>query len=256
MSSVALEVVVDSVAGAIAAEEGGAQRIELCANLFEGGTTPSAATIELARRHTSIGLQVMIRPRGGDFLYSDLEMEIMFRDLAIAKQLGADGMVFGILNADASVDFGRTKTLIDAARPLNVTFHRAFDMVADPHFALNQLLLLGVDRILTSGQEATALDGVDLIRELVHQADGRLIVMAGGGIHERNVARIVRETGVAEVHLSARHSQESHMRYQSPHAALGGVLRPSDYEIAATSAARVRAGIAAIHIAAHANSGA
>jgi copper homeostasis protein len=256
MSPVVVEVVVDSVAGAIAAQEGGAQRVELCANLFEGGTTPSAASIEVARRHLSIDLQVMIRPRGGDFLYTDLEMEVMVRDIAIAKELGANGLVFGVLQDDASIDIARTKTLIDAARPLNVTFHRAFDMVADPHHALYQLLGLGVERLLTSGLEATALEGVDLIRELVQQADGRLIVMPGGGVHERNVARIVRATGVQEVHLSARHHQPSHMHYQSPHVALGGLLRPPDYTLATTSVARVRAGIAAAHRATQPDTGA
>ena len=256
MPSVVVEVVVDSVAGAIAAQEGGAQRVELCTGLFEGGVTPSAATIELTRRHVAIGLQVMIRPRGGDFLYSDLEMEVMLRDIAVAKELGADGVVFGVLHADGTVDTTRTHHLIEAARPLNVTFHRAFDMVADPQFSLEELIKLGVDRVLTSGQESSALEGADTIRELVKQAHGRIIVMPGGGIHERSAGRIVRETGAHEIHISARHTQDSHMLYRSQHAALGGVLRTSDYAVQATSAARIRASIAAVHLATHHESGA
>lgn len=256
MAPIIVEVVVDSVAGAIAAQEGGAHRVELCANLFEGGTTPSYATIELTRRHTTLGVQVMIRPRGGDFLYSDLELEVMLRDIAVAKELGAQGVVFGVLQADSRLDTPRTRRLIEAARPMQVTFHRAFDMVADPHYALDELIQLGVDRLLTSGQEATALEGVDLIRDLIRQANGRLIVMPGGGIHERNVARIVAETGATEVHFSARRPQVSQMTYHNPHTALGGVLRPSDYTIQATSAGRVRASIAALECVPHPRPGA
>lgn len=152
--SVRVEVCVDSVEGAIAAEEGGADRVELCAALLEGGTTPSAATIAIARRHLHIDLNVIIRPRGGDFLHSDLELEIMREDIETAKRLEANGVVLGLLTEHGSVDVERTRLLIEAARPLSVTFHRAFDMARDPFAALEELVKLGIDRVLTSGQKA------------------------------------------------------------------------------------------------------
>ena len=142
--TITLEICVDSVEGALAAEAGGAQRVELCDNLLEGGTTPSAGMIALTRQQIHIGLQVIIRPRGGDFCYSDLEFAVMQYDVNQAKQLGADGVVIGLLNPDGTVDKARTAALIDLARPLNVTFHRAFDMAVDPHQALEELIDLGV----------------------------------------------------------------------------------------------------------------
>lgn len=163
-----LEICIDSVHSAIAAQEGGAVRVELCDNLFEGGTTPSAGCIQLVRENIHIDLNVIIRPRGGDFLYSPLEFEIMKQDIKIAKQLGANGVVLGILNKDGTIDQKRTAELIALARPMTVTFHRAFDVTRDPFEALEQLIDLGVDRILTSGQENTVLEGMDrlyLIRQ-------------------------------------------------------------------------------------------
>jgi copper homeostasis protein len=162
-----IEVCVDSVESALAAQEGGAERSELCDDLLEGRSTHNSASIELARRKLKIGLQVIVRPRGGDFLYSPLQFEIVKRDVEIARELGADGIVFGMLRADGAIDRRRTAALIDAARPLSVTFHRAFDVCRDPYMGLEQLIDLGVDRVLTSGQEATAFEGADLIAELV-----------------------------------------------------------------------------------------
>jgi copper homeostasis protein len=247
MSPITLEICVDSIASTLAAQEGNAHRIELCASLFEGGLTPSAATIEVARQQLTIDLMVMIRPRGGDFLYSTLEFRIMQRDIEIAKDLGANGIVLGLLTAEGTVDRVRTQKLIKLARPMNVTFHRAFDMVSHAHDALEALIDLGVERVLTSGLEPTALEGAETIAQLVQQAAGRISVMAGGGIHERNIARIVRQTGVNELHMSGRSAMPSEMRYRNQRINLGGALHPPEDLHQTTSAARVRSALDAAH---------
>ena len=236
-----LEVCVDSVVSALDAERGGADRVELCDNLFEGGTTPSAGCIEITRKHLSIGLQVIIRPRGGDFLYDDYEFAVMKRDIQLAKEIGADGIVLGLLTPQGDIDRDRTAQLIALARPLNVTFHRAFDMVADPLRALDDLIALGVDRVLTSGQRATAWEGVGLICELVAYAEGRIGIMPGGGINEDNLAALVRETGVRECHVSGRTTVASAMKHQNHRAFMGGSLRLPEYERQVTDAQRIQA---------------
>jgi copper homeostasis protein len=235
-----LEICVDSVEGALAAERGGADRVELCDNLMEGGTTPSAGCLRLARRHLRIDLQVLIRPRGGDFLYTDLEMEVLREDIRFAKDVGADGVVLGCLTANGGVDQIRTGELLLLARPMNVTFHRAFDMCRDPREALEDLVRLGVDRILTSGQEASCLEGLDLITELQKQSAGRIIVMPGGGLSPRNVRRVVEAAGVSEVHLSARTSVESRMQHRNPRCFMGGTLRPPEFSWKGTDERAVR----------------
>jgi copper homeostasis protein len=235
------EVCVDSVEGAVAAQQGGAHRVELCDNLIEGGTTPSLGTIEFTRQHISIGLQVIIRPRGGDFCYSELEFAVMKRDIALARQTGADGIVTGVLNPDGTVDTTRTGELIALARPLNVTFHRAFDMTRDPFEAVEALIALGVDRVLTSGQDASALEGLGLITALVRCAGDRIIVMPGGGITERNISRILEQTGAREVHFSGRATVESPMAFRNSNAFMGGALRPPEYVRKTTSVDRVQA---------------
>lgn len=198
-----LEVRVDSVESAIAAQKGGAARVELCDNLFEGGTTPSAGMIKAAREHLRIGLHVMIRPGGEDFCYSDIEFEVMKKDISIAKQLGADGVVFGLLNPDHTVDLERTRDLVQLARPLRVTFHRAFDLATDSFQALEDVVSLGIDRILTSGREKTALAGLPLITRLVQAAAGRVIIMPGSGITPQNVRTILAASGAAEIHAGS-----------------------------------------------------
>lgn len=235
-----LEICVDSVESAIRAQAGGAQRVELCDNLMEGGTTPSAGALELARQHLAIALNVIIRPRGGDFFYSAIEYEIMRRDIAIAKQAGADGVVIGLLNPNGTVDKKRVKTLIDLARPMSVTFHRAFDMTRDPFAALETLIALGVDRILTTGQEATVSEGLELIAELVKRAGNRIIIMPGGA-KEHNIARVVKITGAREFHMTASTVIESAMRYRNPRPFMGGALRPPEYARNLTDPQRVRA---------------
>ena len=235
-----VEICVDSAAGAFAAERGGADRVELCDNLLEGGTTPSAGAIRVARRGLKIGLQVIIRPRGGDFLYSAEELEVMREDIQMAKQLGADGVVIGCLTPQGDIDLTRTAQLIDLARPLNVTFHRAFDMCRDPSKALEDLITLRVERVLTSGQEASCLEGSELISALRKQAAGRIIVMPGGGLTSRNIQRIVADTGVAEVHLSARRRVESAMSYRNSSVFMGGTLRPPEFSWKTTDENTVR----------------
>lgn len=198
-----LEVCVDSIESALAAQEGGAARVELCDNLLEDGTTPSAGMIEVARQYLRIGLHVMIRPRGGDFYYSDIEFEVMKKDILIAKQLGADGVVFGLLKPDHTVDLGRTRYLVQLARPLRVTFHRAFDLATDSFQALEDIISLGIERILTSGHAQTALAGLSLITRLVESAAGRAIIMPGSGITPQNARTILAASGADEIHAGS-----------------------------------------------------
>ncbi len=235
-----IEVCVDSVESAIGAQAGGADRVELCDNLLEGGTTPSAGAIALARKHLTIGLQVIIRPRGGDFCYSDIEFAIMQHDIVVAKQAGADGVVIGILTPEGDVDIPRTRALIELARPLNVTFHRAFDMTRDPFKALEELIALGVDRILTSGQEESVIEGLDLISELVRRAGDRVIIMPGGGT-ERNLKKVVAQAGIKEAHVVGLRPVESQMNYRNERVFMGGTLRPPEYTRFTTDPAKIRA---------------
>jgi copper homeostasis protein len=235
-----IEVCVDSVESAIAAQEGGADRVELCDNLLEGGTTPSAGTILAARKYLNIGLQVIIRPRGGDFYYSDIEFEIMKSDIEFAKKAGANGVVIGILTPEGDVDKVRTKELIELARPMNVTFHRAFDVTRDPFQALEDLIELGVDRILTSGQEESVLEGLDMITELVKRAGDRVIIMPGGG-SERNLKKVVAQSGVKEAHVVGLRAIESPMIHRNERVFMGGTLRPPEYLRYSTDPAKIRA---------------
>jgi copper homeostasis protein len=241
-----IEICVDSIEGALAAERGGADRIELCDNLFEGGTTPSGGCIKLTRSAVRIGLQVMIRPRGGDFVYSDPEFSIMREDIRIARELGADGVVLGCLTPEGDVDVPRTRALIEASRPMNVTFHRAFDMCREPRAALRDLVRLGVNRILTSGQEANCLEGLELIADLQREAAGRIIVMAGGGITPRNLGMVVDATGLTEVHLAAQSSIESSMAFRNPRCFMGAALRSPEFSRMTTDESTVRAAVSAL----------
>jgi len=236
---------VDSAAGAWAAQRGGADRVELCDNLLEGGTTPSAGCIKVARRGLNIGLQVIIRPRGGDFLYGPEEAEVMREDIRVAKDLGADGAVIGCLTPEGDIDRALVGQLIELARPLNVTFHRAFDMCRDPRQGLEHLIELKVDRVLTSGQESSCLEGLELLAALQRQAGERIIVMPGGGITPRNIHKIIAGTGVREVHLSARSTVESGMRHRNSGVYMGGTLRPPEYNWKTTDAVVVKAAVEA-----------
>jgi copper homeostasis protein len=200
--SVILEVCADSVASAMASEKGGAQRVELCSDLAEGGVTPSAGLIAMARKRISIALHVLIRPRPGDFCYGPDEFEVMKRDIVLAKQLGVNGVVLGILDPEGNVDRARTGELVELAHPLSVTFHRAFDGTSDLPAALEEVVRAGADRVLTSGGAPTAEDGAGMIARLVTAAAGRVAIMACGAIRAGNVASVVGKTGVREVHAN------------------------------------------------------
>jgi len=197
-----LEVCVESLDGALAAEQGGAHRIELCSRLDVGGLTPDAALRERVLSSVSIPVHLMIRPRAGDFVYDAAEFETMRTQLSEARDSGAAGVVFGLLGANGRIDCERTAALIDLARPRAVTFHRAFDELVDPLAGLDTLIELGVERVLTSGGASTAPEGADMLRRLVERAAGRIVVMAGGGVRAHNAARLLAESGVPELHGS------------------------------------------------------
>jgi len=236
-----IEACVDSVESATQAQAGGARRVELCAALSEGGTTPSLGTIALARERLGVGLFVLIRPRGGDFRYSPEEYETMVRDVTVARDAGADGIVLGALTPDGQVDRDGVRRLLDAAGPLPVTFHRAFDASRDLDEALDVLLGLGVQRVLTSGGEATALEGIPALTRLVRRAAGRLGILAGGGIDESNARQIVRETGVREIHLRGTRPRLSTMKHRNARLILGKPVVADDGTRLVTDAGRVRA---------------
>jgi copper homeostasis protein len=197
---VIVEACVDSVESSVAAERGGAGRLELCDALFDGGTTPSAGMIAACRERVTIPISVIIRPRGGGFVYSDAELDVMRRDIVAARGLGADGVVIGPLMPNGTVDEERARALVEAAGDLPVTFHRAFDFAPDLSAALETLVALGVTRVLTSGGAPTAREGVAAIAALVRQAGDRLVIMAGGGVRAENVAEVI-GAGVREVHV-------------------------------------------------------
>jgi copper homeostasis protein len=226
---VLVEVCVDSVASAVAAQRGGAARIELCGSLIDGGTTPSAGLIEMTRSAISADLHVMIRPRAGDFCYDPDEFETMRRDIALARQLGANGVVLGILNVNGNVDVARTRRLANEARPLSVTFHRAFDMTADLFRAMDDVCAAGVDRVLTSGGESTSLLGQDTILQLVKKARGRIVIMPGSGIKPENARSLIDYTGATEVHVGLRSSLPSPMLHRNPRISMGS-LEGREYE--------------------------
>ena len=215
-----VEICANSAQSCVEAEAGGARRVELCAGIPEGGTTPSFGEIRTAQSLTSaININVIIRPRGGDFLYTPAEVQAMLYDIEMAKQLKVHGVVFGCLTKHGDIDIPLMRSLIQASRPLSVTCHRAFDMCREPFAALEQLIDSGCDRILTSGREADAGRGIPLIKALVERAGERVIIMPGGGVSAENIARIEKETGAKEFHLSARSVVHSEMAYRNEKAA-------------------------------------
>jgi copper homeostasis protein len=234
-----LEICIDGVASARAAASGGADRVELCANLPEGGTTPSAGMIRAVRSAFTSGLMVMIRPRGYDFLYSEDEMLVMLHDIQVARELGADGIVIGCLTRSGQVDTRSCERLLSAAGSLDVTFHRAFDMTRSLPEALEDTIALGIKRILTSGGQPDVSVGAPMIRDLVRQSAGRASIMPGGGVTELNLAQIVKTTGVREIHLSARHTVRSGMEFLNPHCSMGACSKDHEYEWREASAEKI-----------------
>lgn len=239
------EICANSVESCIEAEKGGADRVELCAAIPEGGTTPSYGEIVMARRMIGIKLHVIIRPRGGDFIYTPLELATMVEDIRMARMAGADGLVFGCLTATGDVDMAAMTRLMAAAEGLPVTFHRAFDRCRDPFAALEQLIGLGVKRILTSGQQPTAPEGAALLKELHEKSAGRIAIMAGCGVNENNIRQLAETTGITEFHFSAREKKKSHSLLRNTEVAMGAA-GVDEYTREVTTAARVRRTIAAL----------
>ncbi|CAJ1067620.1 copper homeostasis protein cutC homolog isoform X1 [Xyrichtys novacula] len=235
-----MEVCVDSVESAINAERGGAGRLELCSSLLEGGLTPSLGLLQIVKQYVKIPVYVMIRPRGGDFLYSDREVEVMRKDVELMKSHGADGLVLGALTEDGRVDAELCMEFLAAARPLPVTFHRAFDMVHDPAVALETLVSLGFQRVLTSGCDTSALEGLPVIKRLIDQAKGRIAIMPGGGITERNLQRILEGSGAQEFHCSARSSKDSAMKFRNTSVTMGASFSAPEYGLKVADVCKVR----------------
>lgn len=225
-----LEICCFSLESCLTAQKAGAYRIELCGGMFEGGTSPSAGLIKLARQNLSIKLYVMIRPRGGDFCYSDTEFDVMKADIQTAKELGADGVVFGILNPDGSVDVNRTKELVELAKPMKVTFHRAFDVAAEPLEAMEAIIETGCERILTSGQKNTAIEGIDLLKTLAEKAGNLIEIMAGAGVSAANAAQLL-EAGVHALHMTGKGIVNSQMVYRKADVSMASAALTNEFEI-------------------------
>lgn len=241
-----IEVCANSTESGVQAQAGGAKRIELCAGIPEGGTTPSYGEIMTARKELQIAVNVIIRPRGGDFLYNEYEIEAMIADIRMCKELGVDGVVFGVLTKDGDIDMEVCRRLKNEASFLSTTFHRAFDVCRNPEKALDGLIELGFDRLLTSGQAPTAPEGAKLIKQLNEQSAGRIIIMPGCGVNENNVAELRSFTGCREFHMSARHSVESEMIYRNPAVSMGGTVHISEYQRDVTDSRRVRKSLNAL----------
>ncbi|MER8422381.1 copper homeostasis protein CutC [Mesorhizobium sp. M1403] len=240
-----IEICVEGIDGLLAAQAAGADRVELCASLVEGGITPSFGTVRTALELATIPFHVIVRPRGGDFLYSEAEYRSMLADVRALAELSVAGVVIGCLAADGTIDEQRMSELAQAAGSLNVTCHRAFDMTRDPTEALEALIRCKVGRVLTSGQRDTALEGADLLADLVRQAGDRIIILGCGGLDPQNIAEVRRKTGVSEMHFAALKDVPSAMRYRNPKVGMGGTDLDREYRNTVTDEVLVAATIAA-----------
>ncbi|WP_245331155.1 copper homeostasis protein CutC [Mesorhizobium sophorae] len=240
-----IEICVEGIDGLLAAQAAGADRVELCASLIEGGITPSLGTVRAALDQATVPFHVMVRPRGGDFLYSETEYASMLADVAALRDLGVPGVVFGCLNADGTIDEARMSELTQAAGSLNVTCHRAFDMTRDPTEALEALIRSKVGRVLTSGQRDTAVEGMSLLADLVRQAGARIVILGCGGLDLGNIAEVRRRTGLSEMHFAALKDVPSTMDYRNPHVGMGGSDLDREYRNTLTDTDLVAATIAA-----------
>ena len=245
MKSPILEVSIEGVDGLVVAQDNGVDRVELCASVLEGGITPSLGMVREALRRARVPVFVIVRPRGGDFLYSEVEFASMREDVIALRELGVPGVVSGCLTAAGDVDEERTAELLQLARPMSFTFHRAFDMVRDPAQALEVLIGLGVDRVLTSGQRATAMEGLDNLKRLGQLAKGRMIVMPCGSLRAMNIGQVCRETGLWELHFAAHKMESSGMTHRNPHVAMGGTAQDHEYQRTVTDPMTVRATVEA-----------
>ncbi|MDR0796430.1 MAG: copper homeostasis protein CutC [Tannerella sp.] len=236
-----IEICANSAQSCVEAEAGGAKRVELCAGIPEGGTTPGYGEIRTAQSLTSsLDINVIIRPRGGDFLYTPAEVQSMLFDIEMAKQLGVHGVVFGCLTKAGDLDVPLIKRLKAASGTLSVTCHRAFDVCRDPFIALEQLIEMGFDRILTSGGQPDAVSGIPMIAELIRRAAGRIIIMPGCGVRENNIAHIEKETGATEFHTSARHVIYSQMIYRNENVSMSNNTVTSEFETIQTDRNKVK----------------
>ena len=240
-----IEVCVEGIDGFLAAQEAGADRIELCASLMEGGLTPSLATIRAAVRAARIPVHVIIRPRGGDFLYSQAEFETMLADVAALRSEGVAGVVIGCLMPDGRIDEARMQALVEAARPMSVTCHRAFDMTADAGEALEALIRCGVDRVLTSGQRDTALEGLDILKQINARAGDRIVIMGCGALDADTIKAVRDGAGLRELHFAALKTVPSGMLFRNPNVGMGGTDKDREYQLTVTDPDAVRATIAA-----------
>jgi len=240
-----IEICVEGIDGLLAAEAAGADRVELCASLVEGGITPSLGTVREALKLATIPFHVIVRPRGGDFLYSEAEFASMVSDVAALRELGVAGVVVGCLTPDGNIDEPRMSALVEAAGPLAVTCHRAFDMTRDPHAALEALIRAGVHRVLTSGQRDTAVEGIDLLAALVKQAAGRIVIMGCGALAPDNIGAVRAGTGMTELHFAALKDVPSAMRFRNPNVGMGGSDLDREYRNTLTDGELVAATIAA-----------
>ncbi len=238
MEGITMEVCCYNLESAVYAKAAGADRIELCANRYQGGTTPSYGMLEVVRQNVDLPIFAMIRPRGGDFLYSKEELEVMFHDIQMAKELKMEGVVMGVLQKDGQVDIEVMERLVAVARPMEVTFHRAFDLTPDPMKSLENIMSLGVDRILTSGHRSSAFEGVEVIRSLVEMSQGKLSVMPGAGINEDNVVSILEQTGAKEFHISASGSRPSKMQFHKDLVQMGS--EDGEYTVDIADERRIR----------------
>ena len=239
MSYPELEICVYTVEAAVTAQKAGAGRVELCSGFAEGGLTPSAGTIKMVRKLLNIEFYVMIRPRGGDFCYTDTEFEQMHHDIEYAKSCGVDGVVLGALQPNGHVNITRTLELVQHAAPLKVTFHRAFDFVVNPFRALDDLVICGCSRILTSGQKATALEGLDNIKKLVIHSAGRIDIMAGSGVNPENARKFI-DAGVQALHFSAKKINQGRMIYRNPAVPIMQTEMMSDYDLVGVDEEKIR----------------
>jgi copper homeostasis protein len=234
-----IEVCADGASCAVEAERGGAGRIELCAGLVEGGTTPSIGTIAATRQAVAIPIVVLVRPRAGDFLYSAGEIDVMLRDIEALKAFDVHGVAIGVLRPDGTVHVDIVRELVEAARPMSVTFHRAFDLTRDPLESLDALRAAGVDRVLTSGTAATAAQGASVIGTLVEHAGDDLVILAGGRV-TADVARDLSRLGVREIHVRGASMRESQMRFRRDDVVFGKPYSPDEYRWPMVDADRVR----------------